>query len=198
MDSQASQTDPADLHPLEIDPPQAMGGIWVFAYGSLMWQPDFPYAEVRPALLRGYHRSLCVYSVRYRGTPEKPGLVLGLDRGGACSGRAYRVNRCDWEAVREYLYSREMVTRTYEPRFVNVRLDCGTRVPAYAFVVRRDHPQYTGNMPEEQIVELVRRGVGARGRASEYLANTVAHLNACGIADGLLHRILAMVEADRA
>ena len=198
MDSQASQTNSADLDPLEIDPPQALGGIWVFAYGSLMWQPDFPYAEVRPALLRGYHRSLCVYSVRYRGTPEEPGLVLGLDRGGACSGRAYRVNRCDWEAVREYLYSREMVTRTYEPRFLNVRLDCGTRVPAYSFVVRRDHPQYTGNMPEEQIVELVRRGVGARGRASEYLANTVAHLNDCGIADGLLHRILAQVEADQA
>ena len=183
------------LQPFEIEPPMAEGGIWVFAYGSLMWKPGFPHTAVHPALLRGFHRSLCVYSVRYRGTVETPGLVMGLDRGGACLGRAYRVTRTDWASVCAYLHDREMVTNTYMPKFLKVRLDDGREVPAYTFIVRRDHRQYTGKLSEERIVELVLQGAGWEGTSTEYLANTVAHMDDLGIPEGPLHKILERVQA---
>src|SRR5262245_52232481 len=93
---------------------------WVFAYGSLMWNRGFRYLESRPALVRGYHRAFCVYSVHYRGTPARPGLVLGLDRGGSCRGRAYKVAAVDGKSVTDYLHEREMITSIYEPLWLKV------------------------------------------------------------------------------
>jgi cation transport protein ChaC len=133
--------------------------------------------------------------VRYRGTVETPGLVMGLDRGGACLGRAYRVTRTDWASVCAYLHDREMVTNTYMPKFLKVRLDDGREVPAYTFIVRRDHRQYTGKLSEERIVELVLQGAGWEGTSAEYLANTVAHMDELGIPEGPLHKILERVQA---
>ena len=95
---------------------------WVFAYGSLMWNPGFPFLESHPALVRGYHRSFCVESTHYRGTKEKPGLVLGLDRGGACRGRAYKVCRTQGKTVSDYLHEREMLSGIYEPRWLKATL----------------------------------------------------------------------------
>ncbi len=170
-------------------------GIWVFAYGSLMWRPNFPHVDARRALLRGYHRALCVYSVRYRGTHERPGLVLGLDRGGSCRGRALRVAAENVDAVTAYLNGRELVTGVYAPKFVNVRLEDGQRVTAYVFLARRDHRQYAGKLPAERVAELVVKGRGLEGSGLDYLRNTIAHLDEMGIRDGPLHRILALAEA---
>lgn len=169
--------------------------IWVFGCGSLMWQPEFAYLEARQALLRGYHRALCIYSTRYRGTPKLPGLVMGLDRGGSCRGRAFRVAGGEARAVLTYLDGREMLTGVYRPRFIAVRLDDGRRVPAYAFIARHDHRQYAGKLRPERAAELVLQGHGGRGSAREYLENTVAHLKQMGIRDSALQRILRSIEA---
>lgn len=174
--------------------PEQDAPFWVFAYGSLMWRPGFPHADSRPAVLHGYHRALCVYSTRYRGTPERPGLVLGLDRGGSCRGRVMRVAREDARHVIAYLNEREMVNRVYTPRTLGVRLDDGRRVRAYAFTVRRDHAQYAGKLPLERAADVVRLGHGPRGSSLEYLENTVAHLDELGITGGPLHRILELAK----
>lgn len=178
----------------DAGPAEADGDVWVFAYGSLMWRPDFAFAEVCPARLFGYRRALCIYSIVGRGTPETPGLVLGLDRGGSCLGRAFRVAAADWPAVKVKLHEREMVTGVYVPTFLTAVLDDGRRVAAYTFVARRDHVQYTGRLAEARMVELIRQGVGSRGTSLDYLAQTVAQLDALGITAGPLHRILRKVE----
>jgi cation transport protein ChaC len=166
---------------------------WVFGYGSLMWNPGFAYAERRVGLLRGYHRRFCIYSHQYRGTPEKPGLVLGLDRGGCCRGVVYRVHARSAEEAWQYLWEREMNRDTYHPRHVHVATDKGT-VEALAFVVRREHPQYAGKLPADRLAALVVQGVGGRGTCREYLANTVKHLDELGLTDGPLHDLLKLVE----
>lgn len=157
------------------------GAFWVFAYGSLMWDPGFPHQESRKARLFGYHRRFCVYSVRYRGTPECPGLVLGLDRGGCCTGVAYRVAEADAEAVRAYLWEREMFTHTYQARQVPVVLDDAVRVTALTFVVDRGHSQYAGRLPLAEVARLITQGHGSRGPCRDYLLNTVRHLNDLGL-----------------
>lgn len=169
------------------------GDIWIFGYGSLMWRPDFPHVETRPALVRGYHRAMCVYSVRYRGTSECPGLVLGLDRGGACRGRAFKVAAADAEKVIAYLDEREMPNQVYVPTWLKTEIP-GRTVSAYGFVVRRDHVQYAGKLPTEKAVELILQGHGSGGPCLDYMRNTVRHLDELGISDGQLHRVLAEVE----
>ena len=167
--------------------------MWVFGYGSLMWNPDFEYEERRIGMLRGYHRSFCIFSHQYRGTPEKPGLVLGLDRGGCCRGMAYRIHAKSAEDARKKLWEREMTRNTYHPRQVHVSTDKGV-VEALAFVVRRDHPQYAGKLPTETLVRCVMQGAGGRGTCREYLANTVKHLEEMGLDDGPLHDLMKLVE----
>ena len=166
---------------------------WVFGYGSLMWNPGFPFKEALPALLRGYHRRFCVYSHRYRGTPEKPGLVLGLDRGGSCHGMAYRICCTTTEQVLDYLWEREMITGVYRPSWLQCDSEFG-RLKAVGFVVRRDHVQYTGKMSAEETAGLIRQGHGKRGACLEYLSNTVEHLEALGIHDQGLSHLLDVVE----
>ena len=175
-------------------PPPADGSdVWIFAYGSLMWDPGFPFEEARPALLRGYHRSFCLYSHSYRGTPKRPGLVLGLDSGGACRGIAYRVASRNVKRVMNYLWRREMTGRVYSCREVGIRL-AGHRVRAWTFVVRRDHPQYAPDLPIQRTVELVCQGQGNRGACITYLENTVRHLDELGVPDRRLHTILKRAE----
>ena len=176
---------------------KAQEGIWIFGYASLMWKPGFSFVEAQPALLCGYHRALCVYSTRYRGTPEKPGLVMGLDRGGSCKGRAFLLAANDVPQVMDYLYDREMDTNCYQPKFINVRLGDDRRVSAYNFIVRRDHQQYTGKLSIEQTVKLVRQGVGPMGTALEYLQSTLDHLDELGMVEGPLHDICARTKAVR-
>ena len=174
------------------------GGLWVFGYGSLMWDPGFNFEDVLRARLFGYHRALCVLSIRYRGTSDRPGIVLGLDRGGSCHGRAFRVAQPNVEATRTYLKERELVTGAYRPMTAAVRLEDGRRIKALTFVARRDHRQYVGSLPLAQTVEYIRQGCGPKGTAREYLANVVTQLDALGIHDGPLHAALKAATATKA
>lgn len=176
---------------------QSDGDFWVFAYGSLMWDPGFPFAESAPGLIHGFHRCLCVLSTIYRGTPDRPGLVLGLDRGGSCAGRAFRVAPEHVNDTLSYLDEREQVTKVYCPHFVDVKLGDGRCVKGYTFVVRHQHEQYV-HLGQEEQARLVAQGVGRRGRALDYLANTIRHLDDLGIKDGPLHQVLEMASAHAA
>ena len=168
--------------------------LWVFGYGSLIWNPGFPHLEVRRARLFGYHRRLCIYSHVYRGTPKRPGLVFGLDRGGSCEGLAFRVPESEGPEVLEYLYDREMVTQVYIPRWLRVRTpECA--VLAAGFVVDREHHQYTGRLSLDETVRCILQGEGTGGTNTDYLVKTVHHLDALGLADGTLRRLLRAVEA---
>jgi cation transport protein ChaC len=167
--------------------------VWLFAYGSLMWNPEFDFAEARPGLLRGYHRNFCLYSRDYRGTPERPGLVLGLDRGGSCHGILYRLPPNAVAETLDWIWAREMTGQVYEMRRVMVRTSAGV-VTAHACIVRRGSPDYTGRLSVEEMARLLAHAVGGRGTGRDYLANTASHLKALGIHDGLLHRIEAHVD----
>lgn len=170
--------------------------LWVFAYGSLMWNPEFPFLERHPAVLGGYHRRFCVSSHRYRGTPERPGLVLGLDRGGSCRGIVFRVAAERVPETLDYLWDREMLNRVYRPKLLPVRpRDGGVPVTACTFVVDRRHRQYCGCMDETAMAERIACCRGERGPNLDYLANTVAHLEAIGIHDRGLCSLLTAVRA---
>jgi cation transport protein ChaC len=163
--------------------------LWVFAYGSLMWNPGFPHVAVRPARLHGYHRALCVWSWVYRGTPAVPGLVLGLDRGGSCLGRAFRVAAGRERGVVDYLSERELITNVYFAVWRDVRLDDWRRVRALTFVVDRRHAQYAGKLSAERAADVVRRARGCRGPNSEYVINTATHLQQLGMPCPVLKRV---------
>lgn len=166
------------------------GELWVFGYGSLMWSPDFRYAERRAGQLHGYHRSLCIYSHSYRGTPEKPGLVMGLCPGGSCWGVAFRIERARVDRTMETLWHREMPNQVYEPRFVRVRLGRRT-VQAITFVADRRHGQFAGRLTALQTARMVAQGCGVRGLNLDYLANTVSHMDQLGVREGHLHDVLS-------
>ncbi|MBT5047635.1 MAG: gamma-glutamylcyclotransferase [Rhodospirillaceae bacterium] len=168
------------------------GDVWFFAYGSLMWDPGFVPAEIRPALLRGWHRRFCVASVIYRGTPAEPGLSLGLDRGGSCRGRALRIAAADREAVFAYLAEREMPEEIYSCRKIRLEMNIGPAT-AYTLVVNRDHDLYVGALDHEAMAARIARCAGQRGPNRDYLEQTVRHLDDLGISDGLLHRLLDRV-----
>jgi cation transport protein ChaC len=170
------------------------GDFWVFGYGSLMWKPEFPFMAAESALLRGWHRAFCVWSVHYRGTAEKPGLVLGLDRGGACRGRAFLIAPKDAAEVAEYLHQREMLTGVYEPRYVTVERVSGKRMAAATFLADPHHSQYAGKLEPSKLVRIICEGHGSAGSNLDYLRNTVRHLDELGIADGPLHRLLEQAE----
>jgi glutathione-specific gamma-glutamylcyclotransferase len=166
-----------------------LSDLWVFGYGSLMWRPGFPFLERRHAPLNGYHRALCVFSHVHRGTPEKPGLVLGLDRGGRCHGVAFRVAAAEGAATIDYLRAREQVTGVYVERRLPLRLVDGEKVEALAYIVDRRHPQYAGRLPEEELLRLVRQGVGASGANPDYVRSTHAHLLEMGVTDPVLRHL---------
>ncbi len=174
-----------------LEPPPR--DFWVFAYGSLMWNPGFPHLEARPVRLIGYHRAFCLYSEHYRGTLERPGLVLGLDRGGSCLGRAYKVSAADGPEVARYLDDREMLGGAYDPRWVEVRFEDGRRVSAYAYVIDRACPYYAGRLDADSLAEIIAHAAGERGSNLDYLVNTVRHLDELGIAETALHDILERV-----
>ncbi len=165
------------------------GDLWVFGYGSLMWSPGFRFAERHAALLHGFHRSLCVYSHRYRGTPELPGLVMGLCRGGSCWGVAFRIAQRHVRSTLEALWDREMPNRVYEARLVQVRMSHRT-IQAVAFVADPAHRQFAGRLGVKETARLVAQGCGQRGHNLEYLAHTVRHMEELGVREGHLHEVL--------
>ncbi len=177
-----------------MDDGERFGDIWVFGYGSLMWDPRFPVVESRGATLHGYRRSLCILSIRNRGTEACPGLVLGLERGGSCVGRVLRVAAPDVEDTIAYLHERELATHAYIPKKLPVSLPSGERLKAIVFVARPGHPQYAGGLSPKQQAALVVQGCGPYGTSLDYLRNVVQHLDDCGIPDGPLHRVLTLAE----
>jgi len=187
---------PADPMPPEIAALRNTAQpVWIFAYGSLMWDPDFPRAESETALLRGYHRRFCLYSYDYRGTRTRPGLTLGLDRGGACQGIVLRLPPGSLAEAIDRLWAREMTApRVYDMRLLPVRASCGIQ-QAYTFTVRRDHPDYAGRVSAEAAARIIAKAVGQRGACRDYLADTERHLKALGIVDAPLARLAARVEA---
>lgn len=176
------------------------GDLWVFGYGSLMWRPGFKFIEQVPARLIGEHRALCVYSFVHRGTPEKPGLVLGLDRGGACRGVAFRVAERNRAATVAYLRAREQVTSVYREVMRSVWLEngAGQRVSALVYVVDRGHVQYAGRLSPAEQLRHVLQGHGQSGPNREYVLSTVKAIEAEGFRDAQLHRLAAMLHDDGA
>jgi cation transport protein ChaC len=168
--------------------------LWVFGYGSLMWRPGFSAQETVPALLKGWHRSFCLYSMHYRGTPQQPGLVLGLDRGGSCRGLAFRVAADNAQTTINYLNERELVGYAYRPHWAKVGLEDGRKVTAYTFVADRSHRHYAGDMDLERQAAIIMDAAGATGLNRDYLINTVRQLEADGFADKSLHALLVEVE----
>jgi cation transport protein ChaC len=173
------------------------GELWVFGYGSLMWRPGFAYVERHLATVHGFHRSLCVYSHVHRGTAARPGLVLGLDQGGSCRGVAFKVAASERAATVAYLREREQVTMVYRELTLRARLDDGRVVEALVYAVDQRHGQYAGRLPQEEILRLVRQGVGVSGRNPAYVAATHDHLAEIGVKDARLAAIAARLGADK-
>jgi len=163
--------------------------LWVFGYGSLIWRPGFDYVERVPARLIGAPRALCVYSFVHRGTPERPGLVLGLDHGGTCRGIAYRVSAVKRASTVAYLRAREQVTSVYLERMRPIWLEREPqlRVPALCYMVDRGHVQYAGRLTLEQQLHHVRQGHGRSGANRDYVIATVAALEQLGYRETELH-----------
>lgn len=173
----------ARLHP---------GDLWVFGYGSLMWSPCFAYREKRLARVHGYHRALCILSTRYRGTHQKPGLVMGLCPGGSCWGMAFRVPEKDVPRCLARLWHREMPRRVYEPRLVPARVRGSRRVRALAFVADSSHPAYIRELDLQGRARLVAQGIGQRGPCVDYIRNTLEHMHELGVRDPHLEGVLAV------
>src|SRR5256884_4260421 len=173
----------------------SQGDLWVFGYGSLMWRPGFEFIERVPARLIGEHRALCVYSFVHRGTPEKPGLVLGLDRGGACRGIAFRVAEKHRTSTIAYLREREQVTSVYREvtRSLWLENDPRQRVSALAYVVDRGHVQYAGRLSLAEQLRHVLQGHGRSGINRDYVLATVKAIEAEGFRDAPLHQLAMLL-----
>lgn len=186
---------PVTLDQISSEP----GPLRVFAYGSLLWRPGFEYRRKLRAHLYGFHRALRVWSVHHRGTEDRPGLVLGLDRGGSCAGCMFEVDENDKTDVAAYLWEREMVTSVYTPRIVRVHVGSGT--PRYTdtalcFLLDRDHDQYAGNLTARDAAAVVRAAEGYSGHNREYVRETLRGLREAGIDDHGLASVARMLERD--
>lgn len=172
--------------------------LWVFGYGSLVWNPGFPVAEQRVARLNGWHRSFCMRSIHHRGTEAEPGLVLALDRaaGAFCAGVAFRVQDGAEEATLAALRERELISSAYLEEWLPLALEGGQDVTALCYVIDPAHAQYC-TLPLEEQAQIIAQAIGGRGRNCEYLFNTAAHLAQLGIADTDLEWLAARVNSLR-
>jgi glutathione-specific gamma-glutamylcyclotransferase len=177
-----------------LDQRPERGDVWLFGYGSLIWNPLIHYVEKQIGTVHGFHRCFCLWSHTGRGTKTKPGLMLGLERGGACRGIAFRIAEELAAAELEVVWRREMLTGAYAPRWVTV-VTKGGPVPAIAFLINRDHARYAGKLPEDRIIASIAEAHGPLGACATYLFNTVAHLEELGIRDRRLERLRDRVAA---
>jgi cation transport protein ChaC len=174
---------------MKADADHESGDLWVFGYGSLMWRPGFEVLERVPAKLRGMHRALCVFSFVHRGTPERPGLVLGLDRGGMCRGVAFRVAAKARDKTIAYLRAREQVTSVYfeTTRRIELEDEARRQVRALCYTVDPGHVQYAGRLTVDESLHYVRQGHGRSGQNRDYVLETVRALEALGYRETDLH-----------
>jgi glutathione-specific gamma-glutamylcyclotransferase len=175
------------------------GELWLFAYGSLIWRPACIDEERRPALLRGHHRQFCMWTRRFRATPQRPGLMLALDRGGQCHGLALRLAEKTMEQDLEKVLRRELIMKpaAYLPRWLKLETADGP-LTALGFIINRQSPRYTGRLSEERTAEIIAGAVGHVGSCAEYLMHTVAHLEELGLRDNRLWRLQALVAKELA
>ena len=167
------------------------GDLWVFGYASLIWRPEFETVEDRPATVFGWHRALSMRSRLNRGTPECPGLVFALVHGGSCRGRAYRIEASRVEAELPRLWNREMPNGIYDPKWLPCRTPLGA-VQGLAFTLSRNSPSHTGELADEQIVDILRVAEGRYGSTLAYLVETARCLRDCGIRDRDVERLVAL------
>jgi cation transport protein ChaC len=173
-----------------VSKPRSSKPRWVFGYGSLMWNAGFATPETKAARLHGWHRAFCIYSEHYRGTPDKPGLILGLLPGGACRGLAHRLPLKQYDAVRRYLWTREIDNDgVYEEEVRPIHLADGRTVEALVYLADRAHRQFAGKLSLSKALCLVRQGHGATGSNLDYVLNTVAHLRELGLRDPSLEEL---------
>lgn len=166
-----------------------MNDFWVFGYGSLMWRPGFEFLAQEKARIHGYRRALCVYSWVHRGTEERPGLVLGLDRGGSCCGMAFKVAGKERDTVMAYLRERELVTNVYLEKQVRVQLESGETIEAVTYIVDQHHQQYARPLPVQEAASIIRGAVGQGGPNPDYVTNTVDLLRSINIRDSRLEAV---------
>lgn len=181
---------------MPVDPAET----WIFGYGSLMWNPGFDFAEARRARLTGYHRAFCIYSIHYRGTQRRPGLVLGLDRGGVCDGIAFRVAPEQRQQVLAYLRRRELIYAVYREALVPVDISHAPGQPlrtvwAVTYIAERAHPAYAGCLPLAREASLIRRSAGQGGTNLDYFLSTLRHLKELGISEPRLDRLVTLTGA---
>ncbi len=190
-------TDATDL-PIHHDPDH----FWVFGYGSLMWRPGFDHVDAIPARMGGVHRAPCIYSWVHRGTQAEPGIVLGLDRGGMCSGLAFKVRESDRDTVIAYLRDRELVTNVYEETVLPAQLHdpsgAGRVVACVTYVVDPYHEQYAGTLDIDALVEIIAHAEGKSGRNDAYFLDTTRQLRAMGIEDETMEAIAEKLLAQSA
>jgi len=173
------------------------GDLWVFGYGSLIWRPGFAFEEQAPARLEGWRRRFCLRSIAYRGTPEAPGLVLGLDAdpGSGCDGVAFRVAATQAQTAAAYLRERELVTYAYRETTLPLSLRDGRTVRAMTFVIDRAHAQYAGDLARDEQAAIIARAAGPAGPNAAYLENTLSHLAQLGVRDPELEALQDAVRA---
>jgi cation transport protein ChaC len=170
--------------------------LWIFGYGSLMWNPGFEFEDVQRAKVYGVHRAPCIYSWVHRGTREQPGIVLGLARGGACVGKAFKVHPSNRDSTLAYLRDRELVTNVYLERQRSMVLESGSTVSAVTYIADPEHEQYAGRLGHEDLIVRIRNASGKSGPNDSYISDTTDHLRQMGIRDGLMERICAELTRD--
>lgn len=180
--------------------PESAPDIWIFGYGSLMWNPGFDFAEARRARLTGYHRAFCIYSIHYRGTQRRPGLVLGLDRGGVCDGIAFLIAPERSREVLAYLRRRELIYGVYREALVPLDISHAPDQPprtvwAVTYIAERAHPAYAGCLPLAREASLIRRSAGQGGTNLDYFLSTLRHLRELGISEPRLDRLVTLTGA---
>ncbi|MBM3368323.1 MAG: gamma-glutamylcyclotransferase [Betaproteobacteria bacterium] len=171
------------------------GDLWVFGYGSLMWSPGFSHSQSAMGRAHGFHRALCILSNRHRGTPERPGLVVGLCRGGSCWGMVFRIPAHKVRRTLAVLWRREMLNNVYIPTMISVAINRRRRVRALAFVADTAHRQFVRELDLHGRARLVAQGIGRRGRCVDYIRNTLEHIAALGLRDPHLERVLSAASA---
>ena len=170
--------------------------MWVFGFGSLMWNPCFDYEIKTAAVLKGYDRKFHIWTTRARGTPDNPGLGLCLeDCAGACRGVAFRLVEGDVEAAWERLWEREMGSGIYRPVWVSLESEDHDRIVALTFVVNREHPHYAGPMPSERMADIMAGAKGSYGLCRDYLAGTIEEMRKLDVSDSDLEELLSRVDA---
>ena len=171
--------------------------VWIFGIGSLIWNPAFHFVERRTALVHGFHRQFCLWARAGRGSPQRPGLMLALERGGSCHGVAYRIAPKHVEIELDVVWRREMLTGAYRPVWVAARTPRGIE-HAIAFAANRSHERYIRGLDEVEMARLLATGAGPLGACCDYLFDTVAHLRELGIRDRRLEALEKRVRSHAA